>query len=262
MADKKSAVNNLSDSDLKQIAAHAEAELRHAGTPERAEHERAYLKSSLEHAGASLPAIRALAKRIRADHSPLDVQTVFRLAHELWSKPLHERRMLAVIVLQLHSRHLEPRNLEDLEVFLRDSRTWALVDGLAGDVAAEITLRHPLDPTIDQTLRRWADDGDFWLQRSAVLAHLGMVGRAGDFAAWDRLCELADALLDEREFFVRKAIGWVLRESGKRRPTAVVEFLSPRIPRVSGVTLREAVRYLDPPDREALMAQYSSRRRR
>jgi len=261
MADKNS-TGSVGDALLEQIAAEAEAELRHAGTPERAHHEQAYLKSSLEHAGASLPAIRALAKRIRADHSPLDVQTVFRLAHLLWSKPLHERRMLAVVVLQLHARDLEPRNLEDVEVFLRDSRTWALVDGLAGDVAADITRRRPLDPTVDLTLRRWADDGDFWLRRSAILAHLGMVGRTGDFAAWDRLCGLADAMLDEREFFVRKAIGWVLREVAKRRPAAVVEFLTPRMNRVSGVTLREAVRYREPDDRAALMAQYSSRRRR
>jgi 3-methyladenine DNA glycosylase AlkD len=63
-------------------------------------------------------------------------------------------------------------------------------------------------------------------------------------------------MLDEKEFFVRKAIGWVLREEGKRRPDEVVAWLAPRTHRASDVTLREAVKYLAPGDRDALMAAY------
>ena len=66
-------------------------------------------------------------------------------------------------------------------------------------------------------------------------------------------------MLDEREFFIRKAIGWVLRETGKLRPDLVREWLAPRIDRVAGLTLREAVKYLPPDDREALMAAYRTR---
>ena len=67
-------------------------------------------------------------------------------------------------------------------------------------------------------------------------------------------------MLDEKEFFVRKAIGWVLREEGKRRPDEVVAWLSTRTHRASGVTMREAVKYVAPEDREALMAAYKARR--
>lgn len=95
-----------------------------------------------------------------------------------------------------------------------------------------------------------------------MLAHLKTVGRQGQFVGWKRLCELADELLDEREFFIRKAIVWVLREAGKRRPDLVVQFLTPRTSLVSGVTIREAVRYLNPADRGALMAAYAVRKAR
>ncbi|MDQ3612610.1 MAG: DNA alkylation repair protein [Actinomycetota bacterium] len=61
-------------------------------------------------------------------------------------------------------------------------------------------------------------------------------------------------MLDEREFFVRKAIGWVLRETSKQRPDKVYSWLLPRAHRASGVTLREAVRYLSPEQRDALLA--------
>jgi 3-methyladenine DNA glycosylase AlkD len=59
-------------------------------------------------------------------------------------------------------------------------------------------------------------------------------------------------MLDEKEFFIRKAIGWVLREAGKTRPDEVYEWLAPRVDRASGVTLREAVKYLRPDQRARL----------
>jgi 3-methyladenine DNA glycosylase AlkD len=245
--------------DLVALADAAEREMRAHGTAERAVHERAYLKSSLEHAGVSLPVIRSIATRIRRAHPAFDTSTVFALADELWKSPLHERRMLAVMVLQQFADQMTPSALAGLERLVRDSHTWALVDGLAGDVAARIVLGHPDDPGVDAILRRWGADEDFWVRRSALLAHLHTLGRRGSFVGWDRFVDLADSMLDEREFFVRKAIGWVLREAGKRRPGLVADFLRPRVTRVSGVTVREAVRYLEPADRDALMAAYTSR---
>ncbi len=67
-------------------------------------------------------------------------------------------------------------------------------------------------------------------------------------------------MLDEKEFFIRKAIGWVLREVGKKRPDEVVAWLAPRTDRASGVTMREAVRYLPAGERERLMAAYREKR--
>jgi 3-methyladenine DNA glycosylase AlkD len=242
--------------DLAALASQAEQEMRAGGTAARAVHEKAYLKSSLEHAGTPLPVIRAVARRIRREHPDFDASTAFALADELWEGSPYERRMLAVVTLQQYADTMSPRHLERLEPFLRLSGTWALVDGLSGDVAARIVLRHPDDPVVDAVLRRWGADGDFWVRRSALLAHLHTVGRRGHFVGWDRFSRLADSMLDEREFFVRKAIGWVLREAGKHRPRLVVDFVRPRIARVSGVTIREAVRYLDAPDRDELLAAY------
>jgi 3-methyladenine DNA glycosylase AlkD len=248
-----------SSPDLAALASQAEEQMRAGGTAARAVHEKAYLKSSLDHAGTPLPVIRAVARRIRTEHPDFDVTTAFALADELWKGSLHERRMLAVVTLQQYADAMSPRHLERLEPFVRQSGTWALVDGLAGDVAAKIVLRHPDDAVVDAVLRRWGADEDFWVRRSALLAHLQTLGRRGRFIGWERFSRLADAMLDEREFFIRKAIGWVLREAGKHRPGLVVEFVQPRVARISGVTIREAVRYLDPPDRDALLAAYRAR---
>lgn len=242
--------------DVPRMAQSLERELRAAGSPERAVHEKAYLKSSLEHAGASLPAIRGCAKSVYRAHPEFTGAEVLRLADELWSAPLFERRMAAVMLLDAYHDRFGPNELAEFERFIRDSHTWALLDGLATDAIARIVARAPLDRSVDAILRRWADDRDFWVRRAALLAHLRTLGRRGSFDGWSRFCEFADEMLDEREFFIRKAIGWVLREASKQRPEPVRAWVLPRLPRIAGVTLREAVRYLAPDDRAALLAAY------
>jgi 3-methyladenine DNA glycosylase AlkD len=67
-------------------------------------------------------------------------------------------------------------------------------------------------------------------------------------------------MLAEKEFFIRKAIGWILRETAKRRPELVVGWLAPRTHRASGVTMREAVKPLPADVREQLLAAYREKR--
>jgi 3-methyladenine DNA glycosylase AlkD len=67
-------------------------------------------------------------------------------------------------------------------------------------------------------------------------------------------------MLEERQFFIRKAIGWVLRETSKRRPDEVYRWIAPRTHRASGVTMREAVKYLDAGRADRLMAAYAAGR--
>ncbi|HEY5013186.1 MAG TPA: DNA alkylation repair protein [Acidimicrobiia bacterium] len=106
-------------------------------------------------------------------------------------------------------------------------------------------------------LDRWAVDDDFWIRRSALLALLGPLrGGTGDF---DRFSRYADAMLEEKEFFVRKAIGWVLRETAKKRPELVYHWLLPRAARASGVTVREAVKPLSEQQRNAVLAARGKR---
>jgi 3-methyladenine DNA glycosylase AlkD len=67
-------------------------------------------------------------------------------------------------------------------------------------------------------------------------------------------------MLEEREFFIRKAIGWVLRETAKRRPDEVFSWLAARTDRISGVTIREAVKYLDERRADRLIEAYRAHR--
>jgi 3-methyladenine DNA glycosylase AlkD len=230
-----------------ELSQQIEDELRAAGTPERAEGEKAYLKSPLDFLGVTVWQIRRVVKdRVRdPSHDEL-----VALVEELWDSPIFDRKMAAVFALEAFPSLVGPDDLPLLEKLIRDSGTWALVDGLAGDVMAALFVRHPEAlPQLDA----WAADDDFWVRRSALLALRGALKNG---APLDQFARYADAMLDEKEFFIRKAIGWVLREVGKQRPDEVYEWLAPRTDRVSGVTIREAVKYLKPEQRDALMIAY------
>lgn len=171
---------------------------------------------------------------------------------------MHELRLAAVELLRLRAPLLGPGDLALVERLVRESGTWALVDPLATGVAGAVVDRcGPGDPAVAAPLDRWAADADHWVRRAALLALLpGLRRGEGDFP---RFSAYADAMLVEREFFVRKAIGWVLRETGRRRPELVADWLAARVDRVSGVTLREGVKYLPEPERTALLAAYRGR---
>jgi 3-methyladenine DNA glycosylase AlkD len=227
-------------------AAAIERRLRELGTAERAEAEKRYLKSDLVHLGATVWQIRREIRTFAKKHPDLSHDELVSLVEELWAKPVHERRMAATFLLEAYPELVGPADLPLLERLVRESRTWALVDGLAGDVTGRLLVRHPRAAA---KIDRWAAADDFWVRRAALLAMIEPL-RAG--AAFDRFARYADAMLEEKEFFIRKAIGWVLRETGKKRGDEVFTWLAPRGDRVSGVTMREAVKYLQPEQQKAL----------
>jgi 3-methyladenine DNA glycosylase AlkD len=235
-----------SASPTSKIVAELDAALRRAGSPARAVQEKRYLKSELAFYGSGVPALRREVKALWRAHGPFERKALLALAEALWREPVHERRSAAVELLVLGVATLTPADVPVLERMLREARTWALVDNLAPAVIGRLFVAHPA--ALGKILDRWARDDDFWLRRAALLALLLPLREgAGDR---ERFSRYADAMLEDKEFFIRKAIGWVLRELSKRDPAWVSEWLRPRAERCAGVTWREAVKYLpEPPPR-------------
>jgi 3-methyladenine DNA glycosylase AlkD len=252
---KLAGVRSIPDPD----AALIERQLRAAGSPTRAASEQNYLKSKLEFTGTTVPQTRAIVRAWRREHAGLTRQGLADVAAALWSAPLYECQLASVLLLTDRRALLQADDVALVEHMLRSAGTWALVDGLAADVVGSLVERFgdELHPVLD----RWAIDADFWIRRSALLALLVPL-RRGDPANFERFAGYADAMLGEREFFIRKAIGWVLRETGKRQPGLVTDWLTPRAHRASGVTMREAVKWLAASQRDALMAAHQAGHRK
>jgi len=230
------------------------ARLRPHAVPGRAEGERRYLRSTLQHLGVPMPRLRSTVRNFLRHHGDLDAAARLRLVPLLWERQVHELRRAAVLLLEDAADDLDADALDLVEGLVRDARTWALVDPLALGVVGRIALH---DDRAWQRTDRWVADDDLWVRRTALLAHLPALRI--DCARFDPFAGHADALLDDGEFFIRKAIGWVLREVARRDAAVVTAWLEPRMSRVSGVTIREAVRYLPAEDRDRLLAAHRHR---
>lgn len=235
--------------DTEGAASALTASLRVLGTPDRAAQQKRYLKSDLEFFGVTIPDLRRAVRAAARDRPGLSGADAVAWSLALWREPVHERRTAAVEVLRLVTNRLTADDLATVERLIRESLTWALVDPLAGDIAGRIALRHPAAWT---RIDGWAGDRGFWVRRSALLALLPGIrdGRA-DLPRFERY---AVPMLGEKEFFIRKAIGWVLREISKSDPGWVADWTAQRAGDMSGVTFREAIRRLPGADSARLRA--------
>lgn len=239
---------------VEETVADLDARLQAVSDPDRAARERAYLKSDLTHLGVGVPATRRTVKDTLRDHGPLGHDALVAVVDALWSVAVYERRLASVEVLNASTGSLSVGDGPWLEGLLRKCRTWALLDPLAIGAVGSLVERD--EPGWDPIVRRWAEDQDHWVRRASLLVHLpGLRRGAGD---WERFYSLADGMLEEREFFVRKAIGWILRETARKRPQLVADWLEPRAHRAAGLTVREAVKPLPPRDRERILAAHKA----
>lgn len=231
-----------------------QARFREAGDPVRAHGERAYLKSDLEFLGLTVPFIRATAQRFRRDFPDLAHDSLIAVATTLWAPPIHELRSLSIALLEQYRAALRPDDLALVERMVRDSTTWAHVDWVAVKLAGELVPRSSVGM---QTLERWSRDPWMWLRRSALLALLEPLRAGlGDFETFERL---ASGMLGDKDFFIRKAIGWVLRDTSRRRPELTYAFLDRHLGEVSGLTVREGARHLPEAARAHLLRRYATR---
>ncbi len=234
----------------------ARTALAAVGSAERARGEKRYLKSELKFLGAPMPEIRRvtreLANRVKAE----DDASLRPLCSALWDTGVHELRAIAMLVLERRADVLGARDLTLLERLLRESKSWAYLDWISIKVLAPML---PRVPAVRRKVARWSRDRDFWMRRAAVLILLpGVKDGIVPFSAFEAI---AVPMLGEREFFIRKALGWGLREVGKRRPGDVAAFLRAHRGEVSGLTLREGVKYLPARDRRDLLGAAHPRRR-
>ncbi len=224
------------------------AALAAVGSVDRAVKEKAYLQSELVFLGSDMPAIRKIAKALIVRVRMADPASMRPLVVALWGTGVHELRVVAMFVLEANEAVLGARDIPLVARLLRESRSWAYLDWICFKVAAPMLPRVPL---LRRTVPRWARDDDFWMRRAALLTLLpGLKDGTVPFSAF---VALAVPMLGEREFFIRKALGWVLREVSKSNPAPVTVFLRAHRADVSGLTLREGTKYLPTRERRALL---------
>ena len=218
---------------------HIEAALCPLADPQQAVPMRAYMLDQFAFLGTRATprrqALRGLPKL-----SDWGAPELLALAEKLWDLPEREFQYVAVDLLAKHHRQLGPDNLAHLLQLVQRKPWWDTVDGLAG-VVGDILLRARADqPDVQRAMDACLGHPSLWVRRVAMLHQLGWRAQADEA----RLLHYALTLASECDFFIRKAIGWALRDHARTRPEEVRAFLAQHADRLSGLTRREAAKHL------------------
>ena len=216
-----------------------------AGDPERAAGQQAYMKSSMPFHGLTSPELRALLRPLLADAAyRLPDRAGWEAAlRDLWDHATHREERYAAIALTGHRAYRAWQDPDALPLYAHLVTTgawWDLVDPVATDRVGPVLLHHRAEVT--PKIREWATGQDLWLRRTAILSQLKHRG-ATDTAL---LQACVEANLADRSFWVRKAIGWALRQHARTDPDWVRNHVTGWGDRLSGLSRREALRHLSP----------------
>jgi 3-methyladenine DNA glycosylase AlkD len=216
------------------VAADIRSALRAAADPERAAGQQAYMKSAMPFLGVRVPEARRIARA--AVKGEPDAAALRSTASELWDEAAYrEERYAAMAVLAVPPASDDPSVASVIEHMVRTGQWWDYTDELAHRLA-DLHDRHPA-PTA-ALARTWSLDEDFWMRRIAILSQLGRRDRVDP----QLLADVVEPNTADPEFFVRKAIGWALREYARVDPDWVRVFVDSH--EVSPLTRKEALKHL------------------
>ncbi|MEV4057188.1 DNA alkylation repair protein [Amycolatopsis sp. NPDC049688] len=200
----------------------------------------AYMKSAMPFRGVPKPQRSALLKQVLADHILPDRVTYSVTVLELWRTAEYREERYAAIDLsgyRAYRRWQDPELLGMYEEMIVTGAWWDYVDELAirriGPILRAGRAR------VTPVMRAWAADTDLWRRRTAIICQVG----AREETDTDLLRDAIEPAIAEPEFFLRKGIGWALRDYAKTAPDWVRSFVDEH-PGLSGLSRREALKHI------------------
>jgi 3-methyladenine DNA glycosylase AlkD len=213
-------------------------ELARIADAERASAMAAYLKTDMPFYGVPNPECKKVYRELRRRY-PIESRAEYVAAIEaLWSRPHREEKYCAIRVAVDHPQYITIGSVPRYRRMVIEGAWWDFVDDIAIRLVGKVLLddRERMHPKLD----RWVDDPNMWIRRTAILSQIKHKGRTDQ----DQLFGYCLKRTHEKEFFIRKAIGWALREYAKTEPVAVREFALAHRDQLSGLSLREATKHL------------------
>jgi 3-methyladenine DNA glycosylase AlkD len=214
------------------------AELAKLADPKRAADMAAYLKTDMPLYGVPNPEWKKVYKEMRR-RFPICSRAEYAAAVKaLWARPHREEKYCAIRLAADHRQYVTIGSVPLYRRMIEEGAWWDFVDDIAIRLIGMVLLddREGMRPKLD----RWIDDPHMWIRRAAIISQIKHKDRTDQ----DQLFAYCLMRADEKEFFIRKAIGWALREFARTDPDAVRAFALEHRDRLSGLSFREATKYL------------------
>jgi 3-methyladenine DNA glycosylase AlkD len=213
-------------------------ELRRLSDPERATGMQAYLKSDMPALGVRVPEVRRAVREAAKDFPPPSVEDLCMDVLTLWREAgYREERYAAIELTGLRLAKTDLAMLPVYEEIIRTGAWWDLVDGVSHRICGLLQANRD---ALTATLLAWSTDPDLWIRRAAITSQLGAKSTTDTVL----LGAVIVPNLADTEFFIRKAIGWALRDYSATDPEWVRNFVREYSGAMSGLSRREALRNL------------------
>lgn len=199
-----------------------------------------YHKSTKDFYGLKNAALVETVTNIFPKKPKLEKDELIALGLELWSSNWFEEQAAGLMLIERCDKELTPKDLPILKKITEECEGWAMLDYLSTRHLGTLAMNYPDE--IYPKVRKWTKSKHLWTRRAAILIHV-MPSRKKQLHA-EFATPTFEELLHEKEFFIRKAIGWTLREIGKHYPDLTFEFLKEHREDASGLTMREGGRNL------------------
>ena len=214
--------------------------------PKRATGEKKYLKSPWKFYGVTVPQRRLIIKAWFKKHQPLQLGEAVELAEKLWDRDWHEEKSQAIEILQLVSDKLTTKQIKLVEKMINQATGWDHLDEIATHLVGVMIEN---DKNVLKFLPKWAKSKNFWVRRTAILSQILQFRRkqGNKKLFFDIIIPMFNENKNwskEERFFIRKSIGWALREIANVEPEIVFNFVKQYKHNMSGLTYREATRKL------------------
>lgn len=230
--------NALVPLDVASVCEFAAEALAERANPDKAGQMQAYMKTEMPFYGVQKPGRAPILRELVDRFVPSNRKEYERLVLGLWGLPHREEKYLAQGVATAHKEFIVPASLPLYRRMIVEGAWWDLVDEVATHMIRPLVIGYP-----DQTwpdVDRWIDDESMWLRRSAIICQVG----AKESTDTGRLFRFCRSRAHESEFFIRKAIGWALREFAKTDAKAVAQFVNTHRSELSGLSFREATKHI------------------
>jgi 3-methyladenine DNA glycosylase AlkD len=213
--------------------------LRARADPARAPAMQAYMKSSMPYLGVLSAGVAAVNKEVFALH-PLPSVSVWRATVlELWRRATHREERYVAIALTgaaAYRQYQAPAALPMYEKLVTEGAWWDYVDEVAVRRVGPMLLTH--GDKVRPLMLRWSSSPDMWKRRTSIICQVGANGRTD----LDLLYACIEPNLADREFFIRKAIGWSLRAYAWTDPEEIAAYVDRNADRLNGLSRREALK--------------------
>ncbi len=199
---------------------HLIAEFTRVANSEIAEGQKAYMKHKFEFFGIQAPKRREIQRPfLRKEYLP-DKADALLLIRQLWNEPQRELQYFGMDMIFKYQRELEKEDIEFLEFLITHKSWWDTVDFLAAHPVGAYLKKFP--EARGYLVDSWLDSGNMWLQRTCLIYQLKYKEELDTV----ELESTIERLNGGKEFFINKAIGWILREYSKTDPEWVISYVN------------------------------------